>query len=185
MTSDDLHSKMETLLSVLRAIEDSDIVIPLRPEVDYDDVILIVSDSDNRKLQSLTLLKERFSKYYPTDAATPEAVEAISLFVNALDIAVFLGSELLVNAEQRLVASAVKKVKNAGFVIESLNSVLGEGKSYVAIRTSKGLVVVYLNHEHNHSYTSALAWNDELNQERIKHRTTCTGLIGRIMNLFK
>lgn len=185
MTSDELNSRMESLISALHAIESSNIAIPLRPEVDYDDVILIVADSDNRQLQSLTLLKERFSKCYREDVSIPEVIDFISLFVNALDVAAFLGSELLVNGEQRLVASAVKKLKAAGFTIESLNSILGEGKSYVAIRTSKGLIVVHLNHEHNHSYTSALAWNDELNQERIQQRTTCVGFWGKLLNMFK
>lgn len=185
MTSDDLNSRMESLIAALLAVEHADINIPLRPEVDFDDVILIVADDDNRQLQSLTVLKERFSKCYHKDATSPEAVDFISLFVNALDVAAYLGSELIVNSEQRLVASAVKKLKAAGFTIESLNSILGEGKSYVAIRTSKGLIVVHLNHEHNHSYTSALAWNDELNKECLSsYRQNC-GFLAKVFNLFK
>lgn len=153
---------IDLLLKALNVIECVDLEIVPRPEIDHEDVILIVHDTHLGATRDILI--DRYAS-----CVCPSRIEEVKLeiFVDALIEATELGSQLLINDESRLVLSSVKKLKGAGYIIESLGSIHDDGKSYVAVRTSKGLIVVYLEPSYNRAFTSAISWQAEINAHQV------------------
>lgn len=181
---------MDLLIGTLQSIESTPIEVPIRPEVDYDDVVLIVGDDPNH----LEVLTERVESYYRNASVAhlvrpPSVVEVASeTFVSLLAQAVDLGRRVLLTEMGTLRPAAVKALKNAGYVVDHLSSIQDPSKSYVAIRTVKGLIVVHLDPTNNRAYSSALAWESEMEtliNRPLQSAPSVTGVLDFLKSLFK